>query len=527
MVLAAKAPLSEQIDIYQELRAYWAENPVVYARDRLGMSLTYQQRAILEAIAEPGGKVSVRSGHGIGKTSCFAAAIWWFLETREFARIPCTAPTAHQLLNNLWGELGKWQRKSDSLSKQRGDHPRLWLSTLFKMTKDRVADQSAPLEWFAVARTARKESSEALQGFHATDLTISADGRELIAEGDGRILVIIDEASGVPEEVFEVLEGVLASRDARVLMAGNPTRLSGTFYLSHTRLRGFYQALHFRTMDSPLAAPQYRVNLVKKFGEGSNVVLVRADGEFPRQEEDVLIPLPLAEACLSRERPEVSGERRLGVDVARFGDDRTVLLLRHGTLVEHTAVYAKQDTMVTVGCVLEKLLQWEADGIYIDALNMGAGVVDRLKEITPHTPGLADEVKAYMLKRGWAKLPVYPVDVSGEAPPRKKGEPQGRRLRDHLWLEMATWIREEAPVFLAEHSEDLAGELATPKYSPDSSGRIVIESKDDMRNRLKRIGSSGGSPDLADALGVTFAPTRRTAPLAPLAVGQSNPWRIR
>lgn len=514
--------LDAYIDAYLELRTYWRDDPLLYATQRLGLTPTHQQRRILEAIAPEGAKVSIRSGHNIGKSSAAAAAIWWQLETYDLARIPCTAPTSAQLRQVLWGELGKWLRQADLQSQRRGDPRRLWLSTLFRLTQDRVYDRGAPLEWFAVARTARKEAPEALQGFHATAITVADDGTSLESQDTSPLLFVIDEASGVPDTIFEVAEGALASPGARLLMLGNPTRNMGYFAASHKQRRAQYTSLHFRSQDSPLCAPDYRANLVAKFGEGSNVVRVRADGEFPEADDDTLIPLAHCEAALARERPEArTGPRRLGVDVARMGTNRTALILRQSTIVEHARIYSRQDTMVTVGCVLQALVEWEADEVYIDTIGMGAGVYDRLAEITPHTPGLADAVRQYLLRRGWQKLPLVAVNVALPAPPRKKGEPQGRTLRDHLWLEMAAWLRDEAPVFACDTrlAEDLAGELATPKSRLDSSGRIVVEGKDELAARGVQ------SPDLADSVGTTFAPAQRVPLVGPGSVTQRNTWR--
>ena len=514
--------LADYVEAYLELRQDWREDPLLYARERLGLTPTHQQRRILEAIAPAGAKVSVRSGHNIGKSSAAAAIIWWQLETHDLARIPCTAPTSAQLRQVLWGELGKWLRNADLQSQQRGDPRRLWLSTLFRLTQDKVYDRGAPLEWFAVARTARKEAPEALQGFHATAITVAEDGTSLAHEDASPLLFVVDEASGVDDRIFEVAEGALASHGSRLLMLGNPTRLQGYFALSQRSRRGQYTPLHFRSQDSPLCPPGYREGLVAKFGEGSNVVRVRADGEFPEADDDALIPLAHCEAALSRERPEVvTGPRRLGVDVARMGTNRTALVLRQSTVVEQARIYSRQDTMVTVGCVLQALVDWEADEIYIDTIGMGAGVYDRLAEITPHLPGLADAVREYMLRRGWQKLPLVAVNVALPAPPRKRGEPQGRTLRDHLWLEMAAWLRDEEPVFACAKTlaEDLAGELATPKSHLDSSGRIVVESKDELAARGVQ------SPDLADALGTTFAPPARPRAVAPGSVTSRSHWR--
>jgi phage terminase large subunit len=436
----------------------------------------------------PGAKVSVRAGHGVGKTSAVAAAIWWFLECFDYPKIPCTAPSASQLRDVLWAELAKLERKSDDLSRKNDLPKALWLSSLFNITQDRIADVGRPDEWFAVARTARKENPDALQGFHASDLTISDDGASVSEVGDdgGQIMFVIEEASGVADQIFEVAEGALSSHAARLLMVGNPTRNKGYFALSHKKDRGSYTALHFRCADSPLVGPNYRNGLVKKWGEGSNIVRVRADGEFPKQDDDVLISVEATEAALLRPRTEGRGARRLGVDVARFGDDRTVFLLRQGSLIERVKVFSKQDTMETVGYAVKYRLEWAADQIDVDATGMGAGVVDRLKEL---------------------KEPVNEVTVAEVAPERTKTDSDGQawKLRDHLWLEMARYFRDEEPCFGTEAlwaSEDLAGELCSVKYRLDSNGRIVVESKDDMKKRL------GRSPDIADALGLTFSEMR-------------------
>jgi hypothetical protein len=306
----AKAAEATQTAMYLELRALWRGSPLIYVQQRFGIEPTWQQREILEAIAPPGAKVTVRSGHGIGKSSSAAWVVCWFLETHDFARVPCTAPSSHQLRDILWGELSKWRRIADERSHERGDPPRFWLSALFKLTSESVYDPGAK-DWGAYARTARKEQPEALQGYHGEHL-----------------LYVVDEAPGVPEEIFQAAEGSLSGVENRLLLLGNPTRNSGTFYASHHKDRGSYTALHFRSSDSPLVDTGYRDRLVKRWGEDSNVVRVRADGLFPRAEDDVLISLDLTEPCLSREPVPGHGPRVLGVDPARMGSDRTVLLLR-------------------------------------------------------------------------------------------------------------------------------------------------------------------------------------------------------
>jgi hypothetical protein len=399
-----------------------------------------------------------------------AFGIYWFLETHNYAKVPCTAPSAHQLRDVLWGELSKWRRHADEQSVRRGDPSCFSLSHLFRLVTDRLFDSSAP-EWGAIARTASKENPEAFQGFHAEHL-----------------LFILDEASGIPEAIYEAAEGALSTSGARVLMLGNPTRTSGTFYNSHHKDRGSYTALHFRSQDSPLVDVSYRERLVRKWGEGSNIVRVRADGDFPRQEDDVLISLDLTEPCLSRERCSGDGVRKLGVDVARMGADRTTLVLRQGRVVEHIRIFAKQDTMMTVGCIVAVLEAWRVEEIDVDVIGLGAGVYDRLAELK---------------REGHLRCAVVAVNVAQKAPTvRHPADAKPRRLRDYLWLEVARWLREDDPVFVAadgQACEDLAGELASVHYGIDSQGFLVIEDKDAMRKRL------GHSPDLADGLCCTMA----------------------
>jgi hypothetical protein len=472
-----------ELAVYLELRELWRASPLLYVQQRFGIEPTWQQAQLLEAIAPLGAKVTVRSGHGVGKSSCAAWIISWFLESHDFAKVPATAPSSHQLKDILWAELNKWRRAADDRSAKRGDPPRFWLSTLFKMTTDALYDPGAK-DWGAFARTARKEAPESLQGFHGEHL-----------------LYVIDEASGVPEEVFEAAEGALSGPANRLLMLGNPTRSSRTFYTSHHKDRGDFTALHYRSSDSPLVDAGYRERLVRRWGEDSNVARVRADGLFPRAEDDVLMSLDLAEPCLSREPVAGQGLRIMGVDPARMGSDRTVLLLRQGRVVDRIAIFAKLDTMQVVGRILSLVEPWQVDAIAVELVGIGAGTFDRLNELR---------------RQRLLTCPVHAVDVSTAAPPKQAAdEMQAWRLRDYLWLLTAQWLREAEPVFCAEDRqacEDLAGELASIKYGFNSKGALVVEDKDSMRKR------SGHSPDLADALCVTFGPGVGALPAVNLAL---------
>jgi hypothetical protein len=488
---------------YIQLRALWREHPVLYAKQRLGLKPTQQQAQLLRAIAQPEARVSVRSGHGVGKSTAMAAAIWWKLECFDFAKVPCTAPSASQLRDILWAELAKWYRNSIAVSQADGMPPEYWLSNFFEITQDKIFAKGAPKEWFAVARTSRPETPDALQGFHASDITISDDGLSIVENHSsakrGQIMFVADEAGGVADIVYEVAEGALASPNSSLLMCGNPTRGTGYFANSHRHNRGDFTCLHFRSSDSPLVAKGYREGLVRKFGEGSNVVRVRADGEFPRADDDTLIPLDLVEAAISREpHPGPGHQRRLGVDVARYGDDRTVFILRVGPNFEHVRIEAKLSVMEVTGIAVNLIKQWKAQAVYVDTIGVGSGVFDRLVEMRKELDDAGQPKIAPMIA-------LQDVNVAQKAPVRAvqvlDTESQPYRLRDYLWLEMAKWLREDEPSFAgadADTAQDLAGEIASVRFMIDSSGRTVIEAKDQMKRRGLR------SCDLADALAATF-----------------------
>jgi len=496
-LLARNAEAQAQaLDAYAKLRKLWANNPERYVRQRLNMRPTWQQRQALEAIREDGAKVSIRSGHGIGKSGIAAGIILWFLETRDFPKIPCTAPTSHQLRDVLWAEISKWIRTSDAHGAKTGVPRRLWLSTIFTITNDRIYDPSAKGEWFATARTATKDNPDALQGFHASDLMISEDGMTVEEHGEGgQLLFVVDEASAVPDQVFIVAEGALASPDSRLIMLANPTRNSGYFADSQKRNRSGYTTLHFKSADSPLVDPSYRQQLVAKWGDGSNIVRVRADGEFPKQDDDVLISLEVAEPALQREKhAHPDARRRLGIDVARYGNDRTVYIVRADCDILAIKITAKKSTMETVGTAVEMRREYRCDEICPDVIGVGAGVVDRLIEL---------------------QQPVVPVNAAERAPSRhrarwdgdkdtgKRHDADGKIMRDYLWLEMADWWENSEPSLIdaqSDAAEDLVGEVTSVRYGLDSDGRIVIESKDKIKGRI------GFSPDLADALACTFVP---------------------
>lgn len=441
--------------------------PALFAEEVLGAEPTKQQWQASRAIVEKR-RVSIRSGHGTGKSTFMAWCVLWFLACYFPAKVPATAPTSHQLEDVLWAEIAKWHRqmalKFPALAGQFE-----WSAGAFRM-------KSAPNESFSVARTSRPEKPEALQGFHSDN-----------------ILFLIDEASGVADNVFEVAEGALSTDGAFVVMAANPTRQSGYFFDSHHKMRSAWAALHWSGLDSPRVSRVYIENMRKKYGEHSPVYKVRVLGEFIGAVDGV-ISLELCEAAKVRD-VEVNASAPIvwGVDVARFGDDSSALAKRKGNhqLAPIREWYGK-DTMQTTGIIKA---EWdktpEAErpaAINVDVIGIGSGVVDRLKEL---------------------QLPAVGVNVAEAESANATPEISFNRLRDELWWKGREWL-EAKDCRMCDDDETL-GELTTPTYTILSNGRIQVERKEDLKKRGVK------SPNRADAWLLTFYeggyPAMKMAPL--------------
>jgi hypothetical protein len=286
---------------------------------------------------------------------------------------------------------------------------------------------------------------------------------------------LIDEASGVPEEVFEVAEGALSTPGSLVVMAGNPTRREGAFYRAFHEDRAHWATFRFPSSGSPLVDPDYPTRMAARYGAQSDVYRVRVEGDFPKAEPDALIGLGPVEAAAQRfAEGEIPPDAPLvfGVDVARFGDDDTVILRRRGPAVTELSVFNGLDTMQTAGRVARAAREERPALIFVDVVGIGAGVADRLRE---------------------EGLPVYEVNVAERARDAERFDD----LRSELWWRVREWL-ESGEARLPRDGELLA-ELATVRYELTSAGRVRVEAKRDR----KRRGLS--SPDRADALMMTFA----------------------
>lgn len=436
------------------LRRYRAE-PVLFVQEVLGVEPDPWQAEMMAAVASGHRRISVRSGHGVGKSTFASWLMLWFLLTRYPVKVVVTAPTSSQLFDALFAELKRWINELPPN-----------LSQLLNVKADKVELVAAPSEAFISARTSRAETPEALQGIHAD-----------------HVLLVADEASAIPEAVFEAAAGSMSGAHACTILLGNPTRSSGFFFDTHHRLADQWVTKRVSCVDSPRVSSAYVDEMKDRYGEGSNAFRVRVLGEFPLSDDDTVIPIDLVMAAQERDvavRPD--GTSVWGLDVARFGSDKSALAKRTGSVVTEVRTWKGLDLMQTAGVVKA---EWDAlppasrpREILVDSIGLGAGVVDRLRELG---------------------LPARGVNVA-ESPSMKTNYVN---LRAELWFRLKGWL--EARGCKLPKDEGLVAELVAPRYTFASNGKLRVESKDEMRKR------GLASPDMADAVCLTLAGEAATA----------------
>ena len=422
-------------------------DPVLFVRTCLQAEPQKWQKRALQNIVK-NNRLSVRSGHAVGKTTFLSWTILWFLTTHYPCKIAATANSASQLEQILWSEIQKWHKKM----------PQGFQDEL-EFRSDKITLKNAP-DSFCVARTSRRENPEALQGFHSENM-----------------LFIIDEASGVPDLIFEVAQGAMSTPHAKTIMVGNPNRSSGYFYDSFKKNADSWKKMTVSCEDADTVDPQYIIDMKKQYGEDSNVYRVRVLGLPPEADDNSIISRALAESAIDREVDPVEMIPVWGVDIARHGSDRCALAKRKGNVVtEPIKHWGDKDLMETVGVIMAEYestpYRERPSEILIDSIGLGAGVVDRLVELD---------------------MPARGINVAESS---SMGE-RYMRLRDELWFKCGEWL-EQKDCKLPDQ-EELINEITNVRYEILSSGKFKVESKDQMKKRGFR------SPDVADALMLTFA----------------------
>lgn len=442
----------DDLSLYVEVVEKCASSRLYFVENVLGVEHVEDwQREALEYMDGGGSRLSVRSGHGVGKTALCAWLALHYVLFRNDVKVVVTAPASSQMKDGLIPETKLWARRLPDVFRQQID----W-------TEDRVFRVEDRDNNFISFRTARQDAPEALAGIHAK-----------------HVLVIVDEASGVPDIVYENAQGTMSTEGAVFVLIGNPTRPKGYFYKTQTSKSTRWRRMHVSCFDSSRVDYNFIEEVKDQFGVDSKPYQVRVLGEFPTGNHDSLIPRELAESALGRDVEPIAGEALWGVDPGRGGDP-TGFCIRRENVIEALEEWHTGDLMAVVGYV-HQLWKDTAErerpsAIYVDSIGIGAGVADRLRELG---------------------LPAIDINVS-ESPALKNVY---TKLRAELWYSAKFYFEQRnvlIPSSVALGSR-LVDELVEPEAKYTSLGKNDVESKREMKARGIK------SPNLADALCMTFA----------------------
>jgi hypothetical protein len=433
---------------------------VEFISKRLEVALIPEyQKEIMHAVATHP-RVAVRSSHKTGKSFCATALALWWASEKPNGRVVLTATTNPQIRNILWKELKR-------LSYGRG----------FPVPAELPGIGMQWPDGREIIGFSTKES-ERMAGISGSDL-----------------LFIVDEASGVTENIFEAIEGNRAG-GAHILLIGNPTRPSGTFYDAFHSKTEFYKTFHVTGHDASeydipgLATSAWIDEKLAEWGEYSPMYQVRCMGNFASSHETTVVPLSLVseavEAYEHTPSPRVN-QLSVGVDPARFGDDDACIVVRRGNKVLEIATASQLDNVELAGWVVDVVKRHQKGSdqpalCKIDAIGVGSGVVDTLIHSAPQE-----------------LIKVVDVQCSQTA----NDDESYYNLRTQLWFGISEWLKDGGVI---PEDDKLCADMVSANYDFDARGRYRVEKKSEIKRRL------GRSPDRADALALAiYTPALRLA----------------
>jgi len=441
-----------QIDILTSLG-----NGVISVEEAIAAAATSGEEAVTSPIQE-----ARTSGHGIGKSACVSWIIDWAQSTMPDTKGVVTANTETQLKTKTWAELAKWHRLS--LTK-----------TLFRMTATArfSVDPEHEKTWRIDMVPWSAKNTEAFAGLHNK-------GR--------RILIVFDEASAIEDVIWETTEGALTDKNTQIIWVafGNPTRNSGRFRdcFSGGRFAHRWNSAAIDSREVSITNKDQLQRWIEDYGEDHDFVRVRVRGMFPRIDATSFISHDLASEAAFRTLPERNEAALvLGVDVARYGDDASVIYPRRGRDARsyQPRVFRGLSTTQLAMEVYNAFAELQATAIFVDGGGVGGGVVDQLLRMN---------------------APVFEVQFGSKANTFHPNDPSAKYLnkRAEIWGAMKAWLKtgcipEEVPGL----ENTLLDELSAPTYTYSREDYLQLESKRDMRRR------GVASPDAADALACTFA----------------------
>jgi phage terminase large subunit len=442
-----------QLEQAKENIRRWRESPAAFVREQFGVEPDAWQLEVLSEFPRRR-RMALLACKGPGKTAVLAWLAWNFLATRPHPKLAATSITSDNLADGLWTEMAKWQAKSP------------FLKAAFTWTKTRIFSNDHPETWFLSSRTWSKsadtsQQADTLAGLHADYL-----------------LFILDEVGGIPDAVMAAAEAGLATgKDTKIIMAGNPTHLEGPLYrAASTEAHLWYVKRITADPAAPDRTPRVSIEWaneqIEKYGRDNPWVLVNVFGKFPPSSLNTLLGPDEVQAAMKRAPREENfsfSQKRIGVDVARFGDDRTVIFKRQGLMSYPPIILRNERTTDIAARVMLEKKAWQSEMEFVDdSGHWGHGVIDNL------------------FAAGFS-----PTAVLFEG---KATDPRYKNKRAEMWLEMAEWVKRGGAL---PNVPELVRELTAPTYT-FVNGVFVLEPKDDIKERL------GTSPDLADALCLTF-----------------------
>lgn len=451
----------------QERIKRWREDPVFFVHDELKVQdIEPWQEEYLRAFASNDAnkqRIALKACKGVGKTAAESWSILNFMtcyaEPGEHPKGCATSITEQNIDDNLWPEISKFQRRSE------------YLTRAFTWTKTRYFCNQHPETWFFSKRAWPKSAdlsrqADTLAGFHAKYL-----------------LFVLDESGGIPMGVMAAAEGGLATMAPghwlKIVQGGNPTHREGPLYNACTVERALWYVITITgDPDDPRRCKRQSIDwarkMIKRWGRENPYVLINVLGEFPPSSINALLGPEHVEAAMGKQLPQESyiySQKRLGVDVALYGDDRTVLFPRQGIASFMPEIMRTQEPADIAARIINIRQTFDQELTFVDCGGgYGSGVVSYLKN-------LGDKPVEVFAGQSAIEANVY------------------ANRRAEMWFEMANWIKKGGSL---PNIPEIMPELTTPTYTTTKAGKLIIEPKEFVKERL------GYSPDIADAFSHTF-----------------------
>lgn len=443
---------------------HWRENPAQFVHDIFGVDPDAWQVDALNAIGglpNPRRRLGMRACTGPGKSTVLAWIGWHrlfcFADRGEHPKgAAISGEGRDNLRDNLWAELSKWQQRSEILK------------SVFTWTKEQIFAKDHAETWFLSARS------------YAKDADAEAIGRSLSGLHSRFPFALLDETGDMPLAVGQKAEQIFTGGvvDGLIAAAGNPTSTTGLLYHICVAARGQWAIITITSdPDDPKRTPRVDIEhareQIRLYGRDNPWVMATILGEFPKVGFNTLLSLDQVELAMSKHFREDAynwSQKRLGIDVARFGDDRTVIFPRQGLAAFKPVEMRNARTNEIAARVSQAKTRWNSELELVDGSGgYGAGVIDAL------------------IQAGYSPLEI---NFSGAAI-----DPRYFNKRSEMWFEMAEWVKRGGAL---PKQPELVRELTSPTYT-FQNGKLRLEEKDQIKRRL------GFSPDYADALVLTFA----------------------